>query len=251
MRRLKKRLALGVTLLTLLVALVGCGKDESTDVKVETGDIEVETDVEVETGDIEADTDVEVETGDVEADTDVKVDTGDKIRIDKYIGGTGKDINNAGYEYVGISGRDGDYVVQYVMYDIEPEIKQEFYELQGSNIAKILIKNNNVGLGYKPNGDKYLFTLNSGSVYMNFELVGSEQIFEQYKQEEFKKIRDMGELHSIPIINLQVEYMYCYAKFDEAGTAIITTDNFNDETAQQMLSGCVVEDFYYEYGLAD
>lgn len=245
MRRQMKKLVLGVVLAVMTMSLVACGKD--------TGDVKVDTNVEVETGDVE--TDVKVETGDVDAD--VNVDTGDvkkndrKIVLDKYVGGTGKAINDAGYKYVGYSGRAGNYVVQYVMYDIEPEIKSEFYELQGSNIAKILRKDETVGLGYEPNGDKYKFNLTAGSVYMNFELVGSELIFEQYREVEHKKIRDMGELHSIPIINLQIEYMYCYAVFDESGSAIIETDNFTDETAQEMLSNCTVVDFYYEYGLAD
>ncbi len=245
MRRQMKRLVLGVVLAIVAMSMVACGKD--------TGNVKVDTNVEVETGN--ADTNVEVETGNV--DTNVVVDTGDvakntkRITIDKYVGETGKAINKAGYEYVGYSGRAGNYVVQYVMYNIEPEIKSEFYELQGSNIAKILIKDETVGLGYEPNGDKYKFNLTAGSVYMNFELVGSETIFEQYRDVEHKKIRDMGELHSIPIVNLQVDYMYCYAVFDESGSSIIETENFTDETAQQMLSNCTVVDFYYEYGLAD
>jgi len=247
MKRQMKKLVLGVALVGTAIAMVACGK--------ETGDtkVKVETDVEVETGDVE----VEVETGDIEVETDVEVDTGDieknsrKITIDKYVGGTGKAINDAGYEYVGYSGRAGNYVVQYVMYNIEPEIKTEFYELQGSNIAKLLLKDESIGLGYEPNGDKYKFKLTAGSVYMNFELVGSEEIFEQYREVEHKKIREMGELHSMPITNLRVDYMYCYAIFDESGSAIIETDNFNEETAQQMLSSCTVKDFYYEYGLAD
>lgn len=248
MRRQMKKLVLGVALVVMTMSVAACGKKENgdvkTDVKVETGDVETEvkTDVDVETN-------VEVDTGDVE--TDVEAANDKKVHVDKYIGGTGKDINKAGYEYVGISGRNGNYVVQYVIYDIEPDIKKEFMELQGSNIAKILIKDESVGLGYEPNGDKYKFNLTAGSVYMNFELVGSDLIFEQYKEVEVKKIRDMGELHSIPIINLKVDYMYCYAVFDETGSAIIETDNFTDETAQEMLSSCTVVDFYYEYGLYD
>ncbi|MBE5932421.1 MAG: hypothetical protein E7263_03235 [Lachnospiraceae bacterium] len=255
MKRQMKKLVLGVALALMTMSLVACDKDKKddakTDVKVEVGD--VETDVEVETGDVEADVDVEV--GDIE--TDVEVETGDvktnskKITIDKYVGAIGKDITKAGYQYVGYSGRAGNYVVQYIIYDIEPEIQNEFYKLQGSNIAKILIKDNTVGLGYEPNGEKYKFNLTAGSVYMNFELVGSELIFEQYRDMEHKKIREMGELHSIPIINLQVDYMYCYAIFDESGSAIIETDNFTEETAQDMLANCKVVDFYYEYGLAD
>lgn len=252
MRKQMKKLVLGVVLVSTAIAMVACSKG--------TGDtkVEVETDVTVETGDIEAD--VDVETGDIETNVEVEtgdVDTGDvqakngRITIDKYVGGTGKAINDAGYKYVGYSGRAGNYVVQYVMYSIEPDIKAEFYELQGSNIAKLLIKDEKIGLGYEPNGDKYKFKLTAGSVYMNFELVGSEDIFEQYRDVEHKKIRDMGELHSMPITNLQIEYMYCYAIFDESGSAIIETDNFTDETAQQMLSSCTVKDFYYEYGLAD
>lgn len=252
MRRQMKKLVLGVALVVAAISMVACGKD-SGDVKVEveTGDVEV--DVKVETGDVEAD--VKVETGDVETDVDVEV--GDvekdsrKITIEKYVGGTGKAINDAGYKYVGYSGRAGRYVVQYIMHDIEPDIKSEFYEIQGSNIAKLLIKDDTIGLGYEPNGDKYKFKLTSGSVYMNFELVGSELIFEQYREVEHKKIRDMGELHSMPIVNLQVDYMYCYAVFDESGSAIIETDNFTEESAQDMLSSCTVVDFYYEYGLAD
>ncbi|MBQ8166948.1 MAG: hypothetical protein IJZ96_07915 [Lachnospiraceae bacterium] len=247
MRRQMKKLVLGVALVGTAIAMVACSK-EAGDTKVK-----VETDVEVETGDV----DVEVETGDIEVETDVEVDTGDveknsrKITIDKYVGGTGKAINDAGYKYVGYTGRAGNYVVQYVMYDIEPDIKAEFNKLQGSTIAKMLIKDESIGLGYEPNGEKYKFKLTAGSVYMNFELVGSEEIFEQYRDVEHKKIRDMGELHSMPIANLQVEYMYCYAIFDESGSSIIETDNFTDETAQQMLSSCTVKDFYYEYGLAD
>lgn len=249
MKRQVKKLVLGAALVIAAMSMAACGK--------ESGDVKVDTDVEVETGDVDADVDVEI--GDVEADVDVEtgdVEVGDtsssrKITIDKYVGGTGKEINNAGYKYVGYTGRAGNYVVQYIMYDIEPEIKSEFYKLQGSNIAKILIKDETVGLGYEPNGDKYKFNLTAGSVYMHFELVGSEQVFEQYRDVEHKKIRDMGELHSIPIINLQVDYMYCYAIFDESGSAIIQTDNFTEETAQEMLSSCTVVDFYYEYGLAD
>ena len=41
------------------------------------------------------------------------------------------------------------------------------------------------------------------------------------------------------------------AVFDVAGSAIIETDNFTEESAQDMLSSCTVVDFYYEYGLAD
>ncbi len=254
MKRQMKKLVLGVALVVVAISMVACGKDNG-DVKVEVEtDVDVEADVDVETGDIETgdvETDVEVQVGEVDAETDdIKVNSR-RITIDKYVGGTGKAINDAGYKYVGCSGRAGNYVVQYIMYNIEPDIKSEFYELQGSNIAKILIKDDTVGLGYEPNGDKYKFNLTAGSVYMNFELVGSEEIFEQYRSVEHKKIRDMGELHSMPIVNLQVDYMYCYAVFDETGTAIIETDNFTDETAQQMLSNCTVVDFYYEYGLAD
>ncbi len=258
MRRQMKKLVLGVALVGATIAMVACGKttgdtkvEVKTNVEVETGDIEtgdIETG-DVETGDIE--TNVEVQTGETDTETgDVNVNNR-RITIDKYVGGTGKAINDAGYKYVGCSGRAGKYVVKYVMYNIEPDIKLGFYELQGSNIAKILIKDDTVGLGYEPNGDKYKFNLTAGSVYMNFELVGSEQIFEQYREVEHKKIREMGELHSMPITNLQIDYMYCYAIFDETGTAIIETDNFTDETAQQMLSNCTVVDFYYEYGLAD
>lgn len=245
MKRHMKKLVLGVALVVAAMSLAACGKDK--------GEVKVDTNVEVETGDVE--TNVEVEIGDVETDVETNVgnvsNNSRKITIDKYVGGTGKAINDAGYEYVGYSGRAGNYVVQYIIYDIEPDIKSEFYELQGSNIAKILIKDETVGLGYEPYGDKFKFNLTAGSVYMDFELVGSELIFEQYRDVEHKKIRDMGELHSIPIINLQVKYMYCYAVFDETGSAIIETDNFTDETAQQMLSSCTVVDFYYEYGLMD
>lgn len=254
MKRQMKKLVLGVALVVAAISMVACGKDNG-DVKVEVEtDVDVEADVDVETGDIETgdvEADVEVQVGEVDTETDdIKVNSR-RITIDKYVGGTGKAINNAGYKYVGCSGRAGKYVVQYVIYDVEPDIKKKFYELQGSNIAKILIKDDTVGLGYEPNGDKYKFNLTAGSVYMNFELVGSEEIFEQYRSVEHKKIRDMGELHSMPIVNLQVDYMYCYAVFDETGAAIIETDNFTDETAQQMLSNCTVVDFYYEYGLAD
>lgn len=240
MRGQMKKLVLGVALSIMTICFVACGDDKKDDVKVD-------TDVKVETGDVE--TNVDVETGDVEADVEVKTDN--KVHIDKYIGGTGKAINQAGYKYDSISGRDGKYVVKYKITDIEPDIKEELYKIQGSNIAKLLIKDENIGLGYEPNGDKYKFKLTAGSVYMSFELVGSELIFEQYRDVEHKKIREMGELHSIPIINLQLEYMYCYAVFDEAGSAIIETDNFTPETAQEMLSSCTVVDFYYEYGLAD
>ena len=254
MKRQMKKLVLGVALVVAAISMVACGKDNG-DVKVEVEtDVDVEADVDVETGDIETgdvEADVEVQVGEVDTETDdIKVNSR-RITIDKYVGGTGKAINNAGYKYVGCSGRAGKYVVQYVIYDVEPDIKKKFYELQGSNIAKILIKDDTVGLGYEPNGDKYKFNLTAGSVYMNFELLGSEEIFEQYRSVEHKKIRDMGELHSMPIVNLQVDYMYCYAVFDETGAAIIETDNFTDETAQQMLSNCTVVDFYYEYGLAD
>ena len=254
MKRQMKKLVLGVALVVAAISMVACGKDNG-DVKVEVEtDVDVEADVDVETGDIETgdvEADVEVQVGEVDTETDdIKVNSR-RITIDKYVGGTGKAINDAGYKYVGCSGRAGKYVVQYVIYDVEPDIKKKFYELQGSNIAKILIKDDTVGLGYEPNGDKYKFNLTAGSVYMNFELVGSEEIFEQYRSVEHKKIRDMGELHSMPIVNLQVDYMYCYAVFDETGAAIIETDNFTDETAQQMLSNCTVVDFYYEYGLAD
>ena len=243
MKRQMKKLVLGVALSVMTVCFAACGEKKETGVKVD-------TDVNVETGDVE--TNVDVETGEV----DVKVDAGEvktdnKVHMDKYIGGTGKAINQAGYKYDSVSGRNGNYVVKYKITNIEPEVKEEFYKIQGSNIAKLLIKDENIGLGYEPNGDKYKFKLTAGSVYMNFELVGSELIFEQYRDVEYKKIRDMGELHSIPIINLQIDYMYCYAVFDESGSAIIETDNFTPETAQEMLSSCTVVDFYYEYGLAD
>lgn len=236
-----KRLVLGVALSIMTMCLVACGKEKNEDMKVDTN-------VNVETGDVN----VDVDTGDVETDVDVEnVKTDNRIHLDKYIGGTGKAINQAGYKYDSISGRNGKYVVKYKITDIEPDVKSELYKIQGSNIAKLLIKDENIGLGYEPNGDKYKFKLTAGSVYMNFELVGSELIFEQYRDVEHKKIREMGELHSIPIINLQIEYMYCYAVFDETGSAIIETDNFTEETAQEMLSSCTVVDFYYEYGLAD
>jgi len=246
MKRQMKRLVLGVALSMMTMCFVACGDDKKDGVKVD-------TDVKVETGDV--DTDVKVET-DVNVETDVDVNVGDvktdnKIHLDKYIGGTGKAINQAGYKYDSVSGRNGKYVVKYKITDVEPDIRTELSKIQGSNIAKLLIKDDTIGLGYEPNGDKYKFKLTAGSVYMNFELVGSEQIFEQYRSVEHKKIRDMGELHSIPIINLEIEYMYCYAIFDESGSAIIETDNFTPETAQEMLSYCTVEDFYYEYGLAD
>lgn len=240
MKRQMKKLVLGVALGAMTLCFVACGKNKD-------GDVKVDTDVKVETGDVE--TDVDVETGDTKTDVEVKTDN--KIHLDKYIGGTGKDINKAGYVYESISGRNGNYVVKYKITDIEPDIKSKLSEIQGSNIAKLLIKDDTIGLGYEPNGDKFKFKLTAGSVYMSFELAGSEQIFEQYREVEHKKIRDMGELHSIPIINLQIEYMYCYAIFDEAGSAIIETDNFTPETAQEMLSSCTVVDFYYEYGLAD
>ncbi len=241
MRKYMKKLVLGVVLVGATVAMVACGeatgaaKDKVTTEESQAGDVEVEDN----------------QAADTELTTEAESSFGNKVTIDKYVGGTGKAINDAGYKYVGYSGRAGNYVVQYVMYDIEPDIKAEFNKLQGSNIAKMLIKDESIGLGYEPNGDKYKFKLTAGSVYMNFELVGSEEIFEQYRDVEHKKIRDMGELHSMPIANLRVEYMYCYAVFDESGTAIIETDNFTDETAQQMLSSCTVKDFYYEYGLAD
>lgn len=241
MKRQMKRLVLGVALSIMTMCLVACGKEKNEDMKVDTN-------VNVETGDVN----VDVDTGDVETDVDVEnVKTDNRIHLDKYIGGTGKAINQAGYKYDSISGRNGKYVVKYKITDIEPDVKSELYKIQGSNIAKLLIKDENIGLGYEPNGDKYKFKLTAGSVYMNFELVGSELIFEQYRDVEHKKIREMGELHSIPIINLQIEYMYCYAVFDETGSAIIETDNFTEETAQEMLSSCTVVDFYYEYGLAD
>lgn len=245
MRRQMKKLVLGVALSVMTMYFVACGKDKD-------GDIKVDTDVKVETGDV--DTDVKVDTGDINSDEDVNVEnvkTDNKVHLDKYIGGTGKAINQAGYKYDSISGRDGKYVVKYKITDIEPDIRTELSKIQGSNIAKLLIKDDTIGLGYEPNGEKYKFKLTAGSVYMTFELVGSEQIFEQYRDVEHKKIREMGELHSIPIINLQIEYMYCYAVFDESGSAIIETDNFTPETAQEMLSSCTVVDFYYEYGLAD
>ncbi len=243
MRRQMKKLVLGAALVIMAMSVVACGKDKNgdvdTDVKVETGDIQVG---DVDTN-VDVSTDVEVDTGDIKNDN--------KVHIDKHIGGTGKDLTKAGYEYVEYTGHNGNYVVKYIIYDVEPEIKNELYKVQGSNMAKLLIKDETIGLGYEPNGDKYKFNLTSGSVYMNFELVGSEQIFEQYRDVENKKIRDMGELHSMTIVNLQIDHMYCYAVFDEVGSSMIETDNFTDETAQDMLSSCTVVDFYYEYGLAD
>lgn len=245
MKRQMKKLVLGVASVVVAFSLMACGKDS--------GDEKVDTNVQVETGDVE--TNVEVDTGDVEAkvedDTEATKTNSRKISIDKYVGGTAKAINQAGYKYVGYSKKSGKYVVQYVIYDIEPDVKTQLIKLQGSNIAKILIKDDTVELGYEPNGEKYKFNLKAGSVYMNFELVGSELVIEQYRYEDDKTIRDMGELHSIPIINLQIDYMYCYAIFDEAGSAIVETDNFNEDTAQEMLSSCVVEEFYYVYGLME
>ncbi len=241
MKRQMKKLVLGVALSIMTICFAACGDDKKEDVKAD-------NDVTVETG--EEDTDVDVDTSDVEADVEAKTDN--KVRIDKYIGGTGKAINNAGYKYESISGRDGKYVVKYKITDIEPDIRTELSKIQGSNIAKLLIKDDTIGLGYEPDGDTYKFKLTAGSVYMTFKLQGSEAIFDKYRWEvDNFKIRDMGELHSIPIINLKIEYMYCYAVFDEAGSAIIETDNFTPETAQEMLSSCTVVDFYYEYGLAD
>ena len=93
MKRQVKKLVLGAALVIAAMSMAACGK--------ESGDVKVDTDVEVETGDVDADVDVEI--GDVEADVDVEtgdVEVGDtsssrKITIDKYVGGTGKEINNA------------------------------------------------------------------------------------------------------------------------------------------------------------
>lgn len=235
-----KKLVLGVVLVIMTMCLVACEKKGvETGVKVETGDIDVN--VTVDTGD------VDVNTGDVKVDD--TEDTKYKVTLDKYIGGTGKDINNAGYKYVGYNYRDGKYIVKYVTYDVELEIKEKLMELQGSNIAKILIKNENVGLGYELVANTYKFKLTAGSVYMNFELADSMYVFEKYRYEDVKKIRDMGELHSIPISKLQIDHVYCFAEFDEAGNTIINTDNFTEDRAQEMLAACTVVDFYYEYSL--
>jgi len=251
MKRYVKKLVLGVVLGLMIICFTACGKDE-------TGNVKVETDVKVDTGDVDVETDVQVETGDVNVDVEIgDVNVGDikddkKVRLDKYIGKTGKDINKAGYKYDSISGRNGNYVVKYKITTPETDVKTELNKVQGSTIAKLLIKDDTIGLGYEPDGETYKFKLTAGSVYMTFKLQGSEVIFDKYRWEvDNFKIRDMGELHSIPISGLTIDHMYCYAVFDENGSTIIETDNFTDETAQEMLSSCTVVDFYYEYGLAD
>ena len=241
MRKQMKKLVLGIVLVAMTISFSACKREQSGDIKVET-DVNVEVDVQVETGDVN--TDVEVNTGENNDDK--------KVHLDKYIGKTGKEINKAGYKFDSISGRNGKYIVKYKITTPESDVKTELNKIQGSNIAKLLIKDETIGLGYEPNGDTYKFNLTAGSVYMTFSLQGSEHIFDKYRWEvDNFKIRDMGELHSIPISNLKVDHMYCYAIFDEAGSVIIETDNFTNENAQEMLASCTVVDFYYEYGLAD
>lgn len=233
MKRQWKKLLIGVALCTMAMCLVSCKKETKG------------------AGTEEAKIDVDASAGDAYIDngTDDIVNEAHKVTLDKYIGGLGKDITHAGYKYVGCIRRGDRYIVKYVTYEPELEIHEKLMELQGSNIAKILIKNDKVGLGYEIVGDNYKFNLTSGSVYMNFELVDSIYVFEKYRYEDVKKIREMGELHSIPISKLQIDHVYCFAEFDEAGNTIIKTDNFSDATAQDMLDGCTVVDFYYEYTL--
>lgn len=228
-----KKMLYGVLILAMAMSLVACKKEAG-----ESGTEEISTDLDASPGDAHVD----------EGTEDI-INPAHKVTLDKYIGGLGKDITHAGYKYVGCIRRGDRYIVKYVTYEPELEIHEKLMELQGSNIAKILIKNDKVGLGYEIVGDNYKFNLTSGSVYMNFELVDSIYVFEKYRYEDVKKIREMGELHSIPISKLQIDHVYCFAEFDEAGNTIIKTDNFSDATAQDMLDGCTVVDFYYEYTL--